>query len=290
MFGLQTFPSRWLCRPPASAGAFGLHRLCPDEGTSEPEGGSAKRRGIVVPFLEAFDLVTERPGIEIGELLGTAGKVRIRQTGCPVFLLFSFKPDLFECLQGEVEAEGSESPSACNALRLLLLTGCRLREIQTLQWNFVKYDYIHLPDSKTGARKIPIDEPVRNVLADIPQFPNNLYVITGKLPGSHLTDLQRPWRRIRAKAGLSDVRIHDLRHTFASMAIANGLSLELAGKLLGHTQLQTTARYAHLADAHVRDAAAIVSGALNGLLANPKPPTPAQRDGSNVVRFPKVTA
>ncbi len=77
-------------------------------------------------------------------------------------------------------------------------------------------------------------------------------VIVGAKRGSHLVNLQKPWRRIRAKANLTDVRIHDLRHTFASLAAANGLSLPMIGALLGHTQVSTTARYAHLADDPLR--------------------------------------
>ena len=85
------------------------------------------------------------------------------------------------------------------------------------------------------------------MLANLPRDDDNPWVIACRLPGSHLTDLQRPWRRIRKRARLEDVRIHDLRHSFASRAVALGESLTMIGKLLGHTQAQTTARYAHLA-------------------------------------------
>lgn len=147
----------------------------------------------------------------------------------------------------ELEADGSESPAAVAAFRLLILTGCRLREIQTLKWDYIRGGIIALPDSKTGAKKIPIGRAVTDVLATIPRRPDNPYVIVGKKPGSHLTDLERPWRRIRTSAGLPGVRIHDLRHSFASSAVGIGESLPMIGKLLGHTQVQTTARYAHLA-------------------------------------------
>lgn len=101
----------------------------------------------------------------------------------------------------------------------------------------------------------PLSNPAKAAIAELEQLPDNEYVIAGQVPGQFLTDLQRPWRRIRKKAGLNDVRIHDLRHTFASIAVGSGLSLPLIGKLLGHTQWQTTARYAHLADEPVREAA-----------------------------------
>ena len=83
-----------------------------------------------------------------------------------------------------------------------------------------------------------------------------------RLPGSHITDLQKPWRRIRARADLEDVRIHALRHSYASRALALGESLPMIGRLLGHTQVETTARYAHLAKASVRDSAVRISESI----------------------------
>lgn len=162
----------------------------------------------------------------------------------------------------QTEFEGSESHAAVTAIRLLVLTGCRLRVIQTLRWDYIDGSYIVLPDSKTGPRRIPITPAIRQVFATVNRDKGNPYVIQGKLPGSHLTDLQHPWRRIRERADLTDVRIHDLRHTYASHAIAAGMSLPLVGKLLGHTQVQTTARYAHLADDHVKRAAEQLSTQL----------------------------
>lgn len=163
------------------------------------------------------------------------------------------------------EAE-AEMPSAVAAFRLLLLTGCRLSEIQTLRWEYVKPECIELPDTKTGGRAVPLGPEARAVLDGLPREADNPWVIAGKLPGSHLTDLQRPWRRIRARAGLQDVRIHDLRHSFASRALALGESLTMIGKLLGHTQVQTTARYAHLARDSVQSAAARVTESIGGNL------------------------
>ena len=169
---------------------------------------------------------------------------------------------------GEVlrEAE-SEMPSAVAAFRLLLLTGCRLSEIQFLRWEHVKNDCIELPDAKTGGRVVPLGPEARAVLTDLPREEDNPWVIRGKLPGTHLTDLQRPWRRIRARADLEDVRIHDLRHSYASRALALGESLTMIGKLLGHTQVQTTARYAHLARDSIQNAAARITGSIGGNLS-----------------------
>ena len=168
---------------------------------------------------------------------------------------------------GQVLCEVEEEmPSAVAAFRLLLLTGCRMSEIRDLRWDYVKDDCIELPDAKTGGRVVPLGPEARAVLSAIPRDEDNPWVIAGRLPGSHLTDLQRPWRRIRKQAGLEDVRIHDLRHSFASRALALGESLTMIGKLLGHTQVQTTARYAHLARDSIQTAAARITGSIGGNL------------------------
>ena len=159
-----------------------------------------------------------------------------------------------------------EMPSAVAAFRLLLLTGSRMSEIRDLRWEYVKDDCIELPDAKTGGRVVPLGPEARAVLSSIPRDEDNPWVVAGRLPGSHLTDLQRPWRRIRKQADLEDVRIHDLRHSFASRALALGESLTMIGKLLGHTQVQTTARYAHLARDSIQTAAARITGSIGGNL------------------------
>ncbi len=141
------------------------------------------------------------------------------------------------------------APSAVACIRLLLLTGCRLGEIQTLKWSYLDLDtcLVFLPDSKTGRKTLYLGSVAVKLLQSIPRRKNNPYVITGDVEGQHLTDMQKPWRRIRKLADLPDVRIHDLRHTFASSGVALGQGLPIIGRLLGHTQPQTTARYAHLA-------------------------------------------
>ena len=179
---------------------------------------------------------------------------------------------------GEVLAEAeSEMPAAVAAFRLLLLTGCRLSEIQFLRWEYVRDDCIELPDAKTGGRVVPLGPEARAVLAALPREEDNPWVIRGRLPGSHITDLQRPWRRIRARAGLEDVRIHDLRHSYASRALALGESLTMIGKLLGHTQVQTTARYAHLARDSIQNAAARITGSIGGNLTIDQVPSQTDR-------------
>jgi integrase len=161
---------------------------------------------------------------------------------------------------------GTETPHVVAAFRLLILTGCRLGEIQTLKWEYITPDGMELPDTKTGARRIPLPQAARDVLAQISHLPGNPYVIVGKVPGRHITDLQHPWRRIRELADMIDVRVHDLRHTYASNAVSSGMPIQMVGRLLGHTQLQTTMRYAHLADEPVREAAELNSASLERAL------------------------
>ena len=169
----------------------------------------------------------------------------------------------------EVEASGAETPSAVAAVRLLMLTGCRLGEIQTLRWEDVDLSAaeLRLRDAKTGARMVPLSAAAVGVLAALPRHEGNPWVIVGRKPGAHLTDLQHPWRRVRSRAGLEDVRIHDLRHSFASKALALGESLPMIGKLLGHTQVQTTARYAHLANDSVKASGSRVGDSIGMQIA-----------------------
>ncbi len=158
------------------------------------------------------------------------------------------------------EASGTEDTYAVAAIRLLLLTGCRLSEILTAQWNWIDTErgILNLPDSKTGAKPVHLSPAALEVLAAIPRIDGNPYVIAGRKQGGHFVGLPKVWARIRKAAGLkpstrSDgnaehVRIHDLRHSFASLTAASGASLLMIGKLLGHKNQSTTARYAHLCD------------------------------------------
>ena len=168
----------------------------------------------------------------------------------------------------EMEIEGVELPSAILAARLLILTGCRLGEIMTLKWEYVDFDEhaLRLPDSKSGKKTVHLGTPAVECLQTAQRIHGNPWVITGTLPGKSLSDMQPFWQRTRARAGLKDVRIHDLRHTFASTAVASGQGLPMIGKLLGHTQVQTTARYAHLAADPVRCAADTVATSLREAL------------------------
>ncbi len=117
-----------------------------------------------------------------------------------------------------------------------MLTGCRLSKIQKLRWEHVDLDAgeLRLPDTKTGGRAVPLAPSAARLLEGLPRDEDNPWVIAGRKPGSHLTDLQHPWRRIRARAELADVRIHDLRHSFASRALALGEGLPVIGNAWSH--------------------------------------------------------
>lgn len=167
----------------------------------------------------------------------------------------------------DIEVEGSETLFVIAAFRLLILTGCRLGEIQKLRWDYITPRGMELPDTKTGARRIPLPEAARAILDSLSATDGNPYVIAGKRAGSHISDLQHPWQRIRERAGLYGVRIHDLRHTYASNAVSDGMPIQMVGKLLGHSQLQTTMRYAHLADAPINRAAEENANRLSAALA-----------------------
>ena len=137
----------------------------------------------------------------------------------------------------EAEQDDTESPFIVAGFRLLILTGCRLGEIQTLKWAYIKPRHIELPDSKVGARRVPLPEAARDVLDALPRQSDNPYIIAGQLERSYATDFQRPWRRIWVRAERPNTRIHDLRHTYASMAVSGGMAIQMVGRLLGHSQL-----------------------------------------------------
>ena len=162
---------------------------------------------------------------------------------------------------GNVLAAYDGSPYYGAAIKLLVFTGARLGEILGLQWQWIDFErgQARLPDSKTGAKTLHLPPPALAALAELPRVEGNPYVIVGGVQGAALVNLEKPWRAIRKAAGLDDVRLHDLRHSFASIAASGGMGLPIIGKMLGHTQAQTTQRYAHLANDPVKAAAATVA-------------------------------
>jgi integrase len=158
----------------------------------------------------------------------------------------------------------AKSPYIVAAIKLLIFTGARLSEILTLEWDWIDFQRgeARLPDSKTGAKTLHLPAPAMSVLGDLPRVEGNPYVIVGNVAGARLVNLEKPWRAIRKAAGLDDLRLHDLRHAFASVAASSGMGLPIIGKMLGHTQAATTHRYAHLASDPVKAAAATVAGKI----------------------------
>jgi len=180
-----------------------------------------------------------------------------------------------------LKAVEAREPYVVAALRLLIFTGARLGEILGLRWEWIAMDagLIRLPDSKTGEKPIYLNAPAREVLTKLPRVEGNPHVIVGAVTGACLVNLEKPWRRIRGAAKLSDVRLHDLRHSFASTGAGMGEALPIIGKLLGHRHTATTARYAHLSADPVRAAnekiGARIVAALSG--APPAPVTKVRR-------------
>jgi integrase len=177
---------------------------------------------------------------------------------------------------------------AAAAMRLLILTGARLREILHLRWEHVDLErgLLFLPDSKTGKKAIVLNAPAMAVLAGLIRVGH--YVIAGQDAGTSdekpRADLNRPWRAVAKRAGLQGVRIHDLRHTHASIGAGAGLGLPIIGKLLGHTKASTTQRYAHLDTDPLRRASENIGRRLSALMGDP-----ANRSArrSTVVRMPR---
>ena len=154
------------------------------------------------------------------------------------------------------ETDGT-NPQAVSIIRLLMLTGCRKSEIVTLMWKYVDFErkLLFLPDSKTGAKVVPLSDAAIAILEKVPRIEGRPEVFPAESQTGFVRGLQKMWERIRAKADLEDLRLHDLRHHFISVGASSGESLYILGKLAGHRSPETTQRYAHLAEDPVRDSA-----------------------------------
>jgi integrase len=161
-------------------------------------------------------------------------------------------------------------PFAVAAIRLLILTGARLREVLHARWEHVDFErgVIFLPESKTGKKPIYLSAAAIAVLSTLPRIEGNPHIIPGERAGQPRVDLQRPWTAVTKAGRLEGLRIHDLRHSFASVGAGASLRLPIIGKLLGHSQAATTHRYAHLDADPVRRAAetigATIAAAMGG--------------------------
>ena len=177
----------------------------------------------------------------------------------------------------ELEAEGRKEARAAAALRLVMLTGCRGGEVVTLRWDDIdrKAGEIRLRDGKTGARMVPLTQDAAAVLERIHRVIGSPWLFPSRPPDKPMTRLHLYWYGVRERAGVEDVRIHDLRHSFASRALAVGESLSMIGRLLGHTDIASAARYAHLARDAERVSAARVGDSIEANILPQGMPTRA---------------
>lgn len=208
----------------------------------------------------------------------------------------------------ESEKQGTETPHFIALVRLLILTGARLREVMHAKWEWIDKEagLLILPDSKTGKKIIHLSPAALEVLEAIPKIKSNPYIIVGEKEGKPLISPKKPWRRVKEVAsmkmfendnqykpviqalrkklkrfpnysefcaesenqgmdkpeGITDVRLHDLRHTYASICVGHGMPIQMVAKLLGHAQIRTSERYAHLARDPVSNAAASVGNII----------------------------
>ena len=155
-------------------------------------------------------------------------------------------------------------PNVVAVVRLLLLTGCRMGEILSLEWSWIKGKRIFLPDAKCGSRTVWLSSAARAVIDAIPRYSDDCpYLFPGRPPTRPIDNIGFQWTRIRDEAGLPGLRLHDLRHTWASVAAMNGVDMVTIAKLLGHALIETTERYVHLSDQSVTEAADRVSARLS---------------------------
>lgn len=168
-----------------------------------------------------------------------------------------------------LDAADASVPKATAIIRLLAMTGCRRREIEALKWAEVDLlsGFLRLKESKTGAKNVFLSEDAATVLSKVHRVADKPWVFPGTTGDGHYQHTAKVWADIRKKAGLSDVRLHDLRHTFASRSLAEGASLEVVAALLGHRERRTTERYAHLASHPIKEAANRAGRSIGNSLA-----------------------
>ncbi|MDE0240931.1 MAG: tyrosine-type recombinase/integrase [bacterium] len=183
------------------------------------------------------------------------GLRRYRETRRERFLL----PAEYRSLAAALARHQATHPLHAAAVQLLILTGCRKSEIITLRWTDYREGRLFLRDSKTGPRTVWLAQAARDVLDNLPR--KNRWVFSATQPKPH--HLDEFWRRVRSEAGLNDVRLHDLRHSYASVALQNGETILTIGKLLGHRMASTTLRYSHFSDRAIREAVDVVAPVLS---------------------------
>ena len=185
---------------------------------------------------------------------------RYRRKGRERFL----SDDEIRRLSARLSAHAHRQPRKVAVIRLLLLTGCRKSEILTLRWSDYREGHLFLRDSKTGPRTVWLSQPARDILDGLGRTSRWIFPASRVKGPQCGTGLNRTWWKIRAEAGLPDVRLHDLRHTHASLALRQGETVLAIGRLLGHRNPETTLKYTHPADTMVMDAAETIGVVLKG--------------------------
>ena len=177
-------------------------------------------------------------------------------------------PDEMARLNAVLTRDEFWCPHTVAIVRLLMLTGCRFGEIAALEWDWIRDKRIFLPDSKSGPRTVWLSSAARAVIDSTPRFSTDCpYLFPARPPTRPIDNIASQWNRIRDEAGLSGLRLHDLRHSWASVAAMNGVDMATIAKLLGHALVETTERYVHLSDRSVTDAADRVSHRIHAALA-----------------------
>lgn len=168
---------------------------------------------------------------------------------------------------------GEASTVQISAILLLMFTGARRTEIFTLKRCYVDRHrkLAHLPDSKTGAKVIHLNAPAMTILNNLPEWPNNPYYLVGRKTGGCITEIKKPWDKIRKRAKLEGFRLHDFRHSFASFAADGGADARAIGKLLGHASIETTKLYIHLFAQRPRETADATGSTIKALMSPKRP-------------------
>ncbi len=185
---------------------------------------------------------------------------RYRRQGRERFLT----PDEMCRLSRVLDRHEDCQPLHVSVVRLLLFTGGRKSEIVTLRWSDYREGKLYLRDSKTGPRTVWLSSAARRIIDALPRSGSWMFPFRSKVNHLSLNSLDYFWRSIRTEAGIADVRLHDLRHSYASVALAHGETILTIGRLLGHNQPATTLKYTHLSDASVHEAAEALVPVLGG--------------------------
>ena len=185
---------------------------------------------------------------------------RYRRRGRERFL----SPEEMQRLGAVLSRYENTRPLEIATIRLLLLTGCRCNEILSLKWSDYREGHLYLRDSKTGPRTVWLSSPVRGILDGLPRRGAWIFPARRRRGFFCLTKIQRYWQKVRDEAGLGDVRLHDLRHSYASVALLNGATVPTIARLLGHNDTATTLKYTHLNHTAVRAAVEVVTPILSG--------------------------